>query len=88
MLRSCESDVEKANYLVNLDEEVPEGEVFSEDTASAWMTKSFVYKLALQFTSMQMTVKEQASAATEAKPASEEVVEKSAFDVDMEDESQ
>lgn len=46
LLRNCDSDIEKANYLVNLDAEVPEGEIFSEELAPTWITKSFAYKLA------------------------------------------
>ena len=57
LLRNCESDIEKANYLVNLDAEPgAEGEVFSEELAPAWVTKSFAYRLARQVASMQMTV--------------------------------
>ena len=88
LLRSCESDADKANTLVGLEslDDIPEGEVHSEDLAPAWITKSFAYKLAQQLTSMTMTVTSKKEDAQQLKPTTE--IERSAFDVDMEDESE
>lgn len=78
MLRSFVADEQKLHNLIGLKSlsDLPE-EADVENLVPAWMKDSFAHKLIQQLLSLQMTVKNK----------DEEMVEKSAFDVDMDDQA-